>query len=326
LEYIFTKSVFDNLKNTFDVEFNQLGRDYTSDEVAGKIKGYAALITGWGSPSLTASVFESADCLKIIAHSAGSVKHLLQDDVVKHFVKPRSICVCNAPMAIAYNVAEATLGLLIMTSHRLLDLAMHIPEKASWKDPDVPRDVLTINGSTIGIVGASTVGREVMRLLKPFDAKILVYDPYLAESEAMTLGVEKTSLEDLFRRADFVSVHAPMTEETYHMIGERHLKLLRDGAVFVNTSRGKVIDQEALRRECETGRILAALDVTDPEPLPPDSPLRGLRNVIITPHITGTGAYGAKKIGEMTLRALVDYFGGKKVENQVNFGRYSILA
>lgn len=326
IEYVFTVETLEGLRTLFDVAFNDLGRNYTSAEVASKIKGFDALIAGWGSPPLTESVFENADRLKIIAHSAGSVKGLLSRNAVQRYIVPREICVCNAPGAIAFNVAEATLGLLIMTSRRLIDHAMNVRERLMWRDSSIPREVRTINGSTIGIVGASTVGREVIHLLKPFDCRILVYDPYFSDAEADGLEVEKTGLEELFTQSDSVSIHAPMTEETYHMVSERHLRLLRNGAVLVNTSRGKVIDQEALIRECETGRILVALDVTDPEPLPKDSPLRKLRNVTITPHVAGHGLYGAKKIGEMTLQALEDFFAGREVKNSINFGRYDILA
>ena len=325
VKYVFTEPALNALKQKFDVEFNNFSRDYTSDEVAARIKGFDALISGWGSPVLTAKVFENADNLGIIAHSAGSIKHMLSDDVVQRFIVPRKICICNAPGAIAYNVAETTLGLLIMMSHRLIDYAESIREKALWRDPGIPREVKTINGSTVGVVGASTVGKEVIRLLQPFDARILVFDPYLPDMEAKKLCVKKTSLEDLFSQSDFVTVHAPLTDETYHLIDEHLLKLLRDGAVLVNTSRGKVVDQEALLEEAETGRILVALDVTDPEPLPPESPLRGLRNVVVTPHIAGMGEYGIKKVGEVTLQALVDFFAGRKVKNEVNLEKYEIL-
>ena len=327
IKYVFTEETLERLKNLFDVTFNELDRNYTSEELASKIKGFDGLITGWGSPPLTEEVFENADRLKIIAHSAGSVKaKLLSKEVIEKYIIPRNICVCNAPKAIAYNVAEVTLGLMVMVAHRLLDHALNVRERLIWRDRTIPREVKTINGSIIGIVGASTVGREVIRLLKPFDCKILVYDPYLSEEEAQQLGVEKTSLERLFKESDFVSVHAPLTEETVHMIRREHFKLLKDGAIFINTSRGKIIDQEALLEECETGRILVALDVTDPEPLPKDSPLRRLKNVIITPHIAGAGYYGAKKIGEMTLQALEDFFAGREVKNRVDFKRYKVLA
>jgi len=327
IDYIFTQETLERLKNLFDVTFNDLDRNYTSEELASKIRGFDGLITGWGSPTLSEEVFENADRLRIIVHSAGSVKaSLLPKNIVKKYIIPRGICVCNAPKAIAYNVAETTLGLMIMVSHRLFDHALNVRERLIWRDPSIPMEVKTINGSVIGIVGASTVGREVIRLLKPFDCRILVYDPYLLDEEATRLGVEKTTLEDLFRESDFVTVHAPLTEETVHMIGRKHFRLLRDGAVFINTSRGRILDQDALIEECKTGRFLVALDVTDPEPLPKDSPLRRLKNVIITPHIAGGGYYGAKKIGELTLQALEDFFAGREVKNRVDFRRYDILA
>jgi len=327
IRYVFSKETLGKLRVLFDVAFNDLDRNYTSDEVVSKIKGFDALITGWGSPPLTDCVFENADRLRIIAHTAGSVKaELLPQSVIERYIMPRGICVCNAPQAIAYNVAEATLGLVIFAGRRLFDHALNVRERLIWQDSCIPREVKTLNGSTIGIVGASTVGREVIRLLKPFDSRILVYDPYLPNDDADLLNVEKTSLEDLFRQSDFVSIHAPLTEETCRMIDGSHLKMLHDGAVIVNTSRGKIIDQEALVKECKRGRILVALDVTEPEPLPKNSPLRKLKNVIVTPHVAGHGFYGAKKIGEMTLQALEDFFAGREVKNRVDFGRYKILA
>ncbi len=323
---VFSDETLMRLKAEFDVTFNDLGRDYSSEEVASKIGGYDGLITGWGSPQLTSEVFENADRLRIIVHSAGSIKPILSKEVIKRYVIPRGICVCNAPKAIAYNVAETTIGLMVMASHRLYEQAFNVKERLIWRDPSIPKDCKTINGSVIGIVGASTVGREVIRLLNPFDCRILVYDPYLSDEEAEALGVEKTSLKDLFMRSDIISVHAPLTEETIHMIGREHFRLLRDGAVLINTSRGKVLDQEALLEECRTGRIIVALDVTDPEPLPGDSPLRRLKNVIITPHIAGYGYYGMKKIGELTLQALEDYFAGREVKCRVDLSRYDIIA
>jgi len=166
----------------------------------------------------------------------------------------------------------------------------------------------------------------VIKLLKPFDVKILIYDPYLSEYDAGALGVEKVSLEDLFARSDIVTVHAPSLPETWGMINQRHLKLLRDGAVLINTARGKIIDHDALLEECRSGRITVALDVTDPEPLPSDSPFRDLSNVIITPHMAGAGFYGYFKIGEMTLQALIDFFTGKTPIGAIDPSEFTRLA
>ena len=323
---VFRPEMFEQFRERFEVTINEGDRNYATEEVAERIQGFDALVTGWGSPPLSAEVFERADRLGIVAHSAGSVKGLCPPEVVAQYLVPRKICVFSANHAIAYNVAESTVGLLIMVSRRFMDHALAFRERGVWGDPGVPKNGQFLCGSTVGIVSASKVGREVIRLLQPFDVKMLVYDPYLSEWEAGRLNVEKVTLNDLFARSDLVTVHAPMIPETEGMIGEEQLKLLKDGATLVNTSRGKVIDHEALLREAQTGRILVALDVTNPEPLPADSPFRELPNVVITPHISGAGYYGYFKIGETTVQALEDFFAGKPVEGAVPFERYEQLA
>jgi phosphoglycerate dehydrogenase-like enzyme len=216
--------------------------------------------------------------------------------------------------------------MLIMTSRRWPDFIESIRETGVWRPEGVPITARYLQGSTVGIVAASKVGREVIRLLQPWDVTILVYDPYLSAEQAEALGAEKVELNDLFARSDHVSVHAPTTGETAHMIGAEQLRLLRDGAALVNTSRGIVIDQNALYQEARTGRIMVCLDVTDPEPIEQDNPLRTLRNVYFTPHVSGAGAYGYFKIGELTLRALEDFFAGRPVRGAVDLSRYDTLA
>ena len=323
---VFEEATYQRLLHQFNVTVNPTGTNYTSEQVADGIAGFDALITGWGTPPLPVAVFEQADALKIIAHSAGSIKHMISQEVVEQYILPREICVFSANHAIAYNVAESTIGLLIMASHRFMDHALAVRNEGLWKKPGLLSNGRFLGGSTVGIVSASKVGREVISLLAPFDVKMLVYDPYLSDWEAGRMNVEKTGLDDLFARSDHVTVHAPMIPQTENMIGQKQLKLLKDGATLVNTSRGKVIDHDALLKELQTGRIVAALDVTDPEPLPPDSPFRKLTNVIITPHISGAGYYGYHKIGSTTLETLEDFFANKPVKEAVQFEVYEALA
>jgi phosphoglycerate dehydrogenase-like enzyme len=322
---VFKEETFQRMLERFDVKVNGTDTNYTTEQVAEEIPGFDGLVTGWGTPHLSESVFENADKLRIITHSAGSVKGFLRG-VVDKYVVPRNICVFSANEAIAYNVAEATIGLLIMTCRRFMDHALFIRETEGWRSRDIPGNGKYLTGSTVGIVSASKVGRIVMDLLKPFNVEILVYDPYLSEWEAGRLGVKKADLDDLFARSDFVSLHAPSIPETNKMVGEKQLKAMRDGAVLVNTSRGSVMDHDALLAELQTGRIMAALDVTTPEPLPPDSPFRKLTNCIITPHVSGVGLYGYYMIGTTTLQALEDFFAGRPVKGAVDFSRYAILA
>jgi len=310
----------------FNVKVNDKEVDYTTDRVAEEIGEFDGLVTGWGTPALDQSVFRNARRLRIIAHSAGSVKYMLSKDLVDRYVIPMGIRVFSANEAIAYNVAESTIGYMIMASRRFIDHALSIRTKGVWRDQAIPSNGQYLSGSKVGIVGASKVGRHVIRLLGPFDAKILVYDPYLPESEATGLNIERTSLDGLFSQCDFITIHAPSTDETYRMIGKRQLTLMKDGAILVNTSRGGVIDHEALLGKCLEGRNIVVLDVTDPEPLPPDSPFRKLENVIITPHVSGSGYYGYHRIGSSTLKALINFFAGRPVEGEVNLRDYSRLA
>jgi phosphoglycerate dehydrogenase-like enzyme len=324
---MFREGMFNRMQILFNVKVNRTGKSYTTEQVAAEITRYDGLVTAWGSPVLTAEVFERADRLKVIAHAAGSVKFMLSQEVVERCIVPRGIVVISANRGIAENVAEATIGMMIMAGRRWVDHALAFRERGVWRDRLIPANGRYLRGSVVGIVGASKVGREVIALLRPFHVKILLYDPYLPAWEAGRLDVEITSLDDLFSQADYITIHAPMIPETERMIGERHLRLMRNGAVLINTSRGRVIDHDALLRELRTGRILAALDVTDPEPLPPDSPFRFLPNVIILPHISGAGSYGYHRVGEITLRGLEDVLLlGKIPEEAVPLERYGQLA
>lgn len=326
-ERVFMKGDFERLLKTFDVTVNVRNRELTSSEVADLIRGMDCVITGWGSPELTEEFFENADRLRIIAHSAGSVKPILPKGVVERYVIPRGICVVSCRRAIAYNVAESTIGMMIMASRRLIDHVNAYREKGVWRDEGIPLNGQFLSGAVVGIVGASMVGREVIRLLKRFrGVKILVYDPYLPDDEAKRLKVEKASLNEIFERSDIVSVHAPLTDETYHMIGSDQLKRMKDGAVLVNTARGGIIDHEALLKECVKGRILAVLDVAEPEPLPSDSPFRFLKNVYVTPHVSGAGRYGYYMIGKIIVKSLIDFFAGKPVRDALNMRLYDVIA
>ena len=138
--------------------------------------------------------------------------------------------------------------------------------------------------------------------------------------------MEQVELDALFERSDIVSLHAPSIPATRHMVGAQQLARLRDGTLLINTSRGSVLDHEALTREAGTGRFRVVLDVTEPEPLPADHPLRRLPNVFITPHTSGAGAYGYFRIGDMTLEALEACFAERPVSGAVDWSRYDLLA
>jgi len=323
---VFRPEKYEELLDRFDVTANDANANWTSEEVAERVAGMDAVVTGWGAPPTTEEFYENADNLKIIAHSAGSVRGLIPTELAEKYVVPRGIVVFSANTSIAHNVAEATVGMLLMAMRHWVQFSNYYHDTGQWREPLYDRNGQFLKGSTLGVVSASKVGREVINLLGPWDLTILVYDPYLTEEEAAALGVERVELNELFERADHVTVHAPSIPETDKMIGAEQLALLRDGATLVNTSRGSVIDHDALLTECKKRRLHVCLDVTTPEPLPPDSGFRFLDNVIITPHCSGAGYYGYRDIGDSTVKALVDFFNGDPVEGAVNLDVYTTLA
>jgi len=148
----------------------------------------------------------------------------------------------------------------------------------------------------------------VIKILKPFNCKLLVYDPYVSPFEFESLGVCGTDLNTLLATSNIVTVHAPSTNDTYHMLNSANLPFLQNGALFINTARGTLVEESALIKELETGRIFACIDVTDPEPPAIDHPFRTLDNVILTPHIAGGHTVnGRHKLGRNSIKEIYNY-------------------
>lgn len=324
---VFKEETYRRLLASFDVVENDTDRALTAAEVEEGIAGFDGLVTGWGVLPISGKALERAERLKIVVHSAGSVKYLFTREMVANQLVPRGIRVVSARGAIALNVAEHAVGALIMMSRRWVHDALNIRTRGMWRDPDKSWSNQFLRGAVVGIVSASMVGREVIRLLQPFNVRMLVFDPYLSDWDAGRMNVERVDLNTLFEASDMVTIHAPSIPETDRMIGAEQLRLLRDDAVLVNTSRGSVLDHDALYEEAKIGRIQVQLDVTTPEPLPPDHRLRALPNVVITPHSSGTGAYGHLEIGEITLDALDCFFSGREpVPGEVDLAHWALIA
>jgi phosphoglycerate dehydrogenase-like enzyme len=221
--------------------------------------------------------------LRAVVHAAGSLKAHMTDAAWE-----RGLTATSATVANALPVAEFTVAAVLFANKRILLGAQEY--RAARGRPDLAR-LLPGMGNyrrTVGIVGASTVGRRVVELLRPYDLRVLVHDPYLSTAAADELGVPPVELDTLLAESDVVSIHAPELPETRHLLDGRRLALMRDGATLVNTARGSLVDTAALTRELVPGRLNAVLDVTDPEPLPAGSPLYDLPNVLLTPHLAGS--------------------------------------
>ena len=298
-----------DLKEFAEVTLNDLDRAFTTEELAQRAKGVEAIITTWGCPKIDVSVVESAPKLKIISHAAGSVKYFINREVWD-----AGVVVTNAASAIALYVGEFSLCLALALLRTLPKYACGSPKDA-WQNVSCVANE-TLFGKTVGIISLSRTGRAFLRMLQPFKCNVLAYDPYFSPGEAAKLGVMLVSLEELLSSSKVIALHAPVTDETINMLDADKLKLIPDGAVFVNTARGILIDHDALTKELQTGRFKAALDVTHPEPLPEDHPLRKLPNVLITPHIAGP-ADGRSDMFRTVVDDLKLFWSGKKPKNEV---------
>ncbi|MEV6103698.1 hydroxyacid dehydrogenase [Streptomyces sp. NPDC051940] len=280
------EGVLDKLAAVADVDTGLLLTTFGPELGAAEAEALATtevLLTHWACPALTEEAVARMPRLRAVVHAAGSVKQLATEAVWR-----RGIAVSSAAAANAVPVAEFTVAAILLAGKRVLPSARAFREQ---RDAFQALPFFTGAGNyrrTVGIVGASTIGRLVIGLLRPFDLEVLVYDPYLDEEDAAGLGVERVELDELARRSTVVSIHAPQLPETRHMFDARRLALLPDGATLVNTARGSLVDTDALVAELATGRIEAVIDVTDPDPLPTDSPLFDLPNVLLTPHVAGS--------------------------------------
>ena len=280
------------------------------------------LVTGWGTPSLAETLrgwSPAQSPLRLVAHTAGSIKSLLPYDALVN-----GLLVTHANESLAEAVAEFTLG-AILAMRRQMFLAER-RFKAGQPKPHFTQ-YHELKGSTVGIIGASAIGRRVMDLLRPWQVQLLVYDPYAPPELLEQYGAAQASLEEVFRRSDIVSLHAPVTPETIKMLGAAQFQAMKDGALFVNTARGRLVDADALLRELQTGRISALLDVTDPtEPLPADSPFFSLENCVILPHIAGHSAEARLRQGRYTAEDILNYLDGRELRFQVRPERWASMA
>jgi phosphoglycerate dehydrogenase-like enzyme len=264
------------------------------------------LLTGWGCPPLDAAVLMRAPRLAAVVHAAGTVKNHVTEACFA-----RGLRVTSAAAANALPVAEFTLAALLFAGKRVMRLRDRYRATRSLRLWPREEPGLGNYRKTVGIVGASMIGRRVLELLRPFDFVRLLTDPFVDAASAASLGAEKCALDDLLRRSEIVSLHAPALPETRHMIGARELALLRDGATLVNTARGSLVDMAALEGELVSGRIEAFLDVTEPEVLPTGSPLYELPNVFLTPHIAGSLGPETQRMADLALDELERFARGE---------------
>ncbi|WP_258534952.1 hydroxyacid dehydrogenase [Streptomyces sp. PT12] len=264
------------------------------------------LLTSWGCPPLTADVLDAAPRLRAVLHAAGSVRPHVGREVFD-----RGLLVTTAAEANAEPVAHYTLAAVLWAFKKVPFLAADAREfRADWGYRE-RRGELSGHDRTVVLVGHSRIGARVCALLTRLDlARVLVVDPVADPAAIVAAGARPATLAEALPQADVLSLHAPALPETRGLIGAAELAALPRHAVLVNTARGSLVDTDALERACLGGELHAVLDVTEPEPLPADSPLYDLPNVLLTPHVAGSLGSETRRMAQAALAELERYAAG----------------
>lgn len=265
------------------------------------------VISSWDTEAMDEQIMAAATKLELLTHAAGSVKPVVSDALWNRHVR-----VTSAAAAISFGVAEFCLGLILTASKRAFWGGIGT-RAGQWQQGiecfGGPQEIYQ---QKIGVIGASHVGRHLIRLLQNFHCQVLLFDPYCSDEKARAMGAQKVeTLEELFAQCMVVSLNAPSTEQTRRMIRSGHFRLLRPGALFINTARGAIVHEPEMIEELKTGRFVACIDVTDPEPPAADNPLRTLPNAWLTPHEAGAVAQNQLRIGTFVADEIVAFVNGK---------------
>jgi len=275
------------------------------------IDGLLCLLTD----KIDARIIEAGERLKVISNYAVGY-----DNIDVEVATKRGIYVTNTPGVLTETTADLAWAILMAIARRVVEADKYV-RAGRWVHAWGPKMMLgsDVHGKTLGIVGLGRIGSAVARRAKGFNMRVIYYDVFRREDLERELGLEYKPLEELLKEADYVTLHVPLTKETYHLIGERELNLMKPTAYLINTSRGAVIDQKALYKALKERRIAgAALDVFEKEPIDPDDPLLELDNVVLTPHIGSASIETRKKMAMIAAENLVSVLRGVEPPNLVN--------
>lgn len=311
--FVFDAKALERLAQCCQIVQSEPMEEFSSPQARAILAQVDILVTGWGCPTISAAVVRAAPNLKLIAHAAGTVKYMLDPAVYDAGIK-----VTHAADANAVPVAEYTLAAIIFANKRVFELRdRYRADPARRSSYALMNEPIGNFERTVGLVGASRIGRKVAKLLQAFDYTVLISDPFVRPDDPITEHAELVDLDDLLARSDVVSIHAPSLPSTHAMIGARQFSLMRDGAAFINTARGALVDEAAMIAELQTGRIHAVIDVTDPEIPVTGSPLYDLPNVFLTPHVAGAVGTERLRLGQMAVAEVERFVAGQRMEFEV---------
>jgi len=283
------------------------------EALLGEVSGVDAVLSLL-TDKIDAAVMDAAPKLRVISNMAVGF-----DNVDVREATKRKIMVCNTPEVLTDTTADFAFALLLAAARRVVE-GERIVRAGKWKTWG-PMILLgqDVHHATLGIIGLGRIGAEVAKRAKGFDMKVIYYDTVRRPDLEMKLGAEFRDLRTLLAESDFVTIHTPLIPETYHLIGEEQFKLMKRTAILVNTARGPIVDPKALHNALRNRQIAyAALDVTEPEPIPLQDPLLTLDNIVIAPHIASASVATRTKMALMAVDNLLAGLKGEKPPYIVN--------
>lgn len=292
-------------------EWSRYAEREESPKLRAEISQADVLMTTWHSPFLRVEMLGARPRVRLIAHCGGEVKSRMEEEIFDQ------ITVTNAAEPMAAPVAEMALAMILALVRRLPDYASEM-RAGVVKTNEYVSCGETVRGRKVGLIGFGRIGRAFARLIEPLGAELFVNDPCCSAETVSAHKGKLIALDEVLSSCSVVVLAAGLTPETRNLLDKRRLALMPDGAYLVNVARGGLIEMDALLSELRSGRIKAALDVTDPlEPLPPDHELRLLPSVLLTPHIAGGGIELRRAIGAVAIEEVVRFCKGEAQENVV---------
>ena len=296
----------DELKDIAEVVTNFT---ISKEELIDVIKDFDAIIVR-SRTKVTREVIEASNKLKVIARAGVGV-----DNVDVQAATERGVMVINAPESTSITVAEHTMGLILALSRKIA-IADNSVKNGKWEKSRFMG--IELNGKTLGVIGMGRIGSQVVTRSKAFGMETIVYDPYITEKTASELGVTVVDLETIIKKSDVMTIHVPLTSETKHLIAREQLEMMKNNAFIVNCARGGIINEDDLYEALATGQIRGAgLDVFENEP-PEDSPLLGLDNVVLTPHIAASTSEAQRDAAIIVANEIKKVFMDHSPKNVIN--------
>lgn len=268
-----------------------------------------------------------AKITKRIINSATKLKGIIRygigvDNIDLEAATAKGVIVANVPDYAIETVADHAWALILALVRRIVIADKYVRNRlyiGKWTNPPEYLRGIDLSGKVLGLIGVGRIGREVAKRAKGFGVKILGYDPYISSDVAKEFGIEIVNLDTLLSESDIISIHCPLTKETYHLINEDKIRLMRKRPYIINTARGAIIDEKALYKALKEGWIAgAALDVFEIEPPPENNPLFELDNVVLTPHIAWYTEEALRRLEMSAVEEAIRILRGELPKNIVN--------